>query len=139
MIRTFVDLFSAMKRTAMVALGVLVMGGCAGVVLGAAGGAATYAVVTGTLTKTVTAEVNDVYSATTAAMKTLEFSVEATRKDGVFAEVEAKNAKEEAVKVKIEVKDEGTRISIRVGTFGNEAVSRRILAEIEKGLPKAPA
>ena len=132
---------SVFFRFVQPALGALLcahlMSGCVAVAVGAAGGAATYAVVTGTLSKVVDADVIQVYDATTAAMKKLEFPIQESTKDGVYAKVLAQNAQGDSVRVVVETTKQGTQIKIRVGNFGNEAVSRKILSEIEKGLAKS--
>ena len=111
--------------------------GCAAVAAGAgaAGGAAGYAWYKGELKHTVTSGLNPTYDATEAALERLEFPITHRKKDGVYAEVEARTVRNQQVRVKLEESlERKTTVTIRIGTFGDEDLSRRVLAEIEQGL-----
>jgi hypothetical protein len=112
--------------------------GCAALVVGTAVGAAGvagYAYVKGELKGTEAASLDKTWAATQAAMKDLEFVVVNQRKDAVQAELEARTAKSTKVTVDLKsLSDTTTEVRIRVGTFGDKAVSLTILEKIKSKL-----
>lgn len=100
---------------------------------GAAGGAGTYAYVNGEVTAVVSASMDHAWGATLAAMKELEFPILSQAKDSLQGQLTAHNASGKKVTIKVKkVSDQATEIHIRVGTFGDEALSHVILGKIQK-------
>lgn len=101
----------------------------------AAAGAGTVAYIKGELKATEEASLNKTWGATVAAIDELQFLVVNKIKDDVSAELESKTADNKTVKIQLKrVTDNLTDISIRVGTFGDESLSRYILSKIEAKL-----
>jgi hypothetical protein len=79
--------------------------------------------------------VEQVGHAATAAVTNLRFNTIVSRVDVVSAEVNAETAQGTDIDILIDkISDRITRVSIRVGAFGDEAVSRLILDEIQRNL-----
>jgi hypothetical protein len=111
--------------------------GCALFVVGAAAGAgvAGYAYVNGEEKTTESASLNRTWNATLEAMKDLEFPVTSQTKDALEANLTARNASNANISIKLKnLSNTSTEIRIRVGTFGDEALSRTILNEINSRL-----
>ena len=110
-------------------------GGCAVLVVGgaaAAVGVGTYAYINGELEGTEAASLDQAYTASLAAMKDLEFPITNKSKDALQAEVLARNSADKKILIKLKkVSDGATEIRIRVGTFGDESLSRLILDKIK--------
>jgi hypothetical protein len=103
--------------------------------VGAAAGIGTYAYVKGNLKGTVDASLDDTFDATTKAVKNLELVEKDSRKDAFEAAVTARSADDKDVTINLKKTGERTtRVEIRVGVFGDEARSRQIMDEIQKGL-----
>jgi predicted small secreted protein len=101
----------------------------------AAAGAGTVAYIKGELKATEDASLNKTWSATVAAIDDLQFLVTNKLKDDVSAELDAKTADNKTVKIQLKrVTGSLTDISIRIGTFGDESLSRYILSKIEARL-----
>jgi hypothetical protein len=126
----------ALKMGALAVL--LALGaGCAAVVVGGAvaAGAGGYAYVKGEVKATESASLDKAWNATLAAMKDLQYPVTARAKDALSAEVTARNASDKKITVRLtKLFEETTEIRIRVGTFGDEPLSRVILDKIKKRL-----
>lgn len=122
----------------LLAVSPLILTGCltaAAVGGAAAAGAGTVAYIKGELKATEEASLNKTWAATVAAVDELEFLVINKIKDAVSAELEAKTADNKTVKIELKrVSDNLTDISIRIGTFGDETLSRYILSKIEARL-----
>jgi hypothetical protein len=114
----------------------LATAGCVGaLVAGAAAGAGGYAYVKGELKATESAPLDRMWNATLAAMKDLEFPVTSQRKDALEAELTARNASDKKVAIKLKkVSEAATEVHIRVGTLGDEALSRVIMEKIKARL-----
>ena len=116
---------------ALLALG----GGCAAVVVGGAvvaAGVGTYAYVNGEMKGTETVSLDRAWNASQAAMKDLEFPITDKSKDALQAELTARTSADKKILIKLKrVSDGATEIGIRVGTFGDEAMSRLILDKIK--------
>jgi hypothetical protein len=111
--------------------------GCALFVVGAAAGAgaAGYAYVAGELKVTESATLNRTYDATLKAMKDLEYPVISKVKDALTAHVVARNASDKKIDINLKkLSDNATEVRIRVGTFGDENLSRTILEKIRARL-----
>lgn len=101
----------------------------------AVAGAGTVAYIKGELKATEEATLNKAWDATVGAVDELEFIVINKIKDEVSAELEAKTADNKTVKIHLKrVTENLTDITIRIGTFGDETLSRYILSKIEARL-----
>ncbi|MBN1403515.1 MAG: DUF3568 family protein [Opitutales bacterium] len=106
--------------------------GC--VVLAAAAAAGgTVAYVQGSLNSTLPSPIEDVQKAVKRALRNdLKFSLISAKEDAVSAEYNARTARDEKIVVILEkVSDGVTKISIRVGYFGDESLSNQILDSIK--------
>lgn len=116
-------------------MSVLMSSGCAAVLLGgaAAGTAGTVLYVKGELHSTEDVSLDRAWDATQAAIKDMGFIVTTEDKDAVSATLVALTADSKKIKIILNRKtDKLTEISIRVGTFGDESMSRLILERIRK-------
>jgi hypothetical protein len=131
---------NVLKRVVLVLAASVVLcatAGCALFVVGAAAGAgaAGYAYVEGILKSTEQASLNRVWSASLGAMKDLEFPITKQVKDALTGNITARNARDKKIDIQLKkISDDTTEISIRVGTFGDENLSRVILDKIKKRL-----
>ena len=131
-----------MKKTelllmAWLALLVTLTNGCALFVVGAAAGAgaAGYAWVDGEVKTTEASSLNQTWDASLAAMKDLEFTVTDKSKDALSGYVTAQTADNKTIKISLKyISNTSTEIRIRVGTFGDESLSRIILGKINSHL-----
>ncbi len=112
--------------------------GCALFVVGAAAGVAGaggYAYYKGEVKATEPTSLDRVWNATRAAMKDLEFPVTSQGKDALEGDLTARNASGKKIEIEMtKISDSATELRIRVGTFGDEALSRTILAKINSHL-----
>src|SRR5262245_32024344 len=111
--------------------------GCLLFVAGAAAGAgaAGYAYANGVLKATEPAPLDRVWSASVDAMKDLEYSITKQAKDALTGNLTARNASDKKIEIQMKkLSENSTEISIRVGTFGDENLSRVILDKIKKRL-----
>ena len=102
---------------------------------GAAAGAGTVAYIKGELKATEAYNVPTVWKATVMAVDELKLVVTDKYSDATAGKLEAMTADNK--KVRISLKRQGdniTEITIRVGTFGDEELSRFILSKIQKNL-----
>jgi hypothetical protein len=107
------------------------VGGAAGV----AAGAGTVAYIKGELKATEAYNVLTVWKATVQAVDQMHLVVTDKYSDATAGKLEAMTADNK--KVRISLKRQGdkiTEITIRVGTFGDEELSRFILSKIKKNL-----
>ena len=115
----------------VLAAAALMLQGCVAAVVGAGAGAGTYAYVRGEYRATYPYPLGKTYTATLAALKDLQMPVVSSFKDLTDGTIESK--KGDGSDVKILLKTEGelvTSIRVRVGIFGNEAVSKLIVDKI---------
>lgn len=112
--------------------GLLLAGGCAHVREATSDAVAW---VRGALQTTVDYSIEDTVAATSKALKKLQFAEIASRADALAGVVTAKTALGEKIEITLtSLTPAATRVDIRVGTFGDEAVSQRILTEIRTQL-----
>jgi hypothetical protein len=116
--------------------GLLVNSGCPAVFVGAAAGGAagagTIAYVGGELKSSEEVSLNRAWKATQMAMRDLEFSITDKGKDAFDAELRASGAGGKKIRVALKkISDTRTEIRIRVGTFGDESLSLKILERIK--------
>jgi hypothetical protein len=110
--------------------------GCFLVAVGAAGaaGAGTVAYVRGELDVTLGKTYEQVVNASNRALVQLEFARVSERKDAFSALLTARTAEDKKIEVKLTKEgDSLTKVTIRVGVFGDETMSRAILEKIEAG------
>ena len=100
-----------------------------------AGAAGTVAYVKGDLETIESKKLEVVHEATVKALKDLELSISQDTKDKMAATVIARDSQDKKVTVNLTaVTDESTEISIRFGTFGNEAKSTMVYNKIKENL-----
>ena len=118
----------------LTASGSILLGGCLLAAVGA-GAAGTVAYVKGDLEATEPSKLDVVYEATKKALKDLELSITSDTKDALSATVVARDAQDKRATVKLSaVTENSTRISIRFGTFGDEAKSTMVYSKIKENL-----
>lgn len=117
----------------MLGLSLVVNNGCPVVFVGGAAGAGTVAYMGGELKSTEEVSLSRAWKASQAAMADLEFTTKEKAKDAFDAELKADGAGGKKIKVTLKkISDSSTEIRIRVGTFGDEALSLQILERIKK-------
>jgi hypothetical protein len=118
----------------MLAGSALAYSGCVAVV--AAGAAGTgVAWFNGRMETTVNADIDDAYEASRSAIKDMEFASVSNKKSSLDAELVARTALDKRVEIVLKkVDDNVTKLSIRVGIFGDETVSMAILDKIKSNL-----
>jgi len=109
--------------------------GC--VVLAVGAGAGTTAYVMGKLEGVEAKDLQTVYAATEAAAKELELNVIEKSKDAMSAVVVMRDSQDKKITINLQTAGESsTKISIRVGFFGDERKSSLIYQEIHENLQK---
>ena len=112
-------------------------GGCALCLVGgaAAAGAGTVAYVSGELKETEDVAYDKVYDATLAAMNDMQYAVVDKSKAGITAKIFVRTAGDKKIQITLDKQSASvTEIHIRVGTFGDESLSRQILDKIKSHL-----
>jgi hypothetical protein len=108
--------------------------GCVAVVAAGAAGAGV-AWVRGALETNLETDLDRAYRASQEAVRELEFAPISERKSGVDAALVARTALDKRIEVIMKrVGDKSTHVSIRVGLFGDEALSLAILDRIKQNL-----
>jgi hypothetical protein len=108
--------------------------GCVAVLVGA-GVVGTVAYVGGELQVTESKNVDMVYQAALKAVDDLQLKDVMKNKKVIDAVITARNEENKKVTIKLSVEDINvTKISIRVGTFGDKLKSRQIYSQIKKYL-----
>lgn len=117
-------------------------GGCwalwlgSGVIVGAGAATATVAYVKGNLEANVNQHPVEVAKATGKAFKALEIKEISSKSTALDAEIIGRTAKDDKVRVMADLTEaNGSNLSIRIGIFGDEVMSRRIYEEIRKQFP----
>jgi len=119
-----------------------ICGGCwalwlgGGVAVGAGAGAAGVAYAEGSLSTHLDQPPPEVAKAVEKAFQALSISKVSTASSPLSAELAGRTATDDKVKVYAETEGTGSKLTIRVGFFGDEAQSLKILEEIKKGLPE---
>ena len=118
----------------LLACALLLQTGCVAVV--AAGAAGTgVAWHSGRMETTLNHELDAVYAAAQKAVDKLEFARVSEKKSGVDAELIARTARDKKVEITLKrVDGKITRLGIRVGVFGDEALSLTLLEQIKAQL-----
>ena len=120
------------------ALALLATSGCFLVAVGAAGaaGAGTVAYVRGELDANLGNQYDRVVSATDSAVGQLQLAKVRESKDAFSAEIIARNSLDKKIDITISRQaDNLTKLTIRIGIFGDEEESRAILDKIRTNLP----
>ena len=113
---------------------VIALSGCALFLIGAgvAIGAGTVAYAGGELKAADEVTMDRAWNATLKAMQDLEFKVTKSQKDALAAEIVARRADDRRIVVRLKKQtDQVTELRIRVGTFGDEGLSRLIYDKIK--------
>ncbi len=114
---------------------VLALGsGCAVLLIGGgvAAGAGGVAYVEGELQSSEAVAFDKAWDATLAAMKDMDYGVTDKQKDAASAKITARGAGDKKITINLDkVSVSVTKITIRVGTFGDETLSRQILDKIK--------
>jgi len=119
-------------------------GGCATPVIIATAGlgalqTGTEAFIRGELEAAVANPMEEVFAAAEAALKELEFPVSGSKLGKHNGYVRAKETQNRKISIDIEMKSPlVTKLNIRVGLFGDSAVSRLILSHIQEKLGPTP-
>jgi hypothetical protein len=109
--------------------------GCAVVVAGGAG-AGTVAYLRGDLRATMDASMDQAAKAVTAGIAKLRLNMISEESDATGGKFIARTAKDEKISITLTRESATlTRISVRVGLFGDEALSRHIYEAISQSLP----
>lgn len=115
------------------ALAAVFQSGCVAAAVGAGAGAVAY--IRGDLEATFDASLNATVKASDRAINQLEFAKVSEKKDALSANLIARTAQDKKVEIDlIKVGDKVTTVKIRVGVFGDEAVSMAILEKIKQSL-----
>ena len=129
----------ALRVTGLVVVMGIVLCTQSGCLVAAAGAAAgTVAYVKGDTDAIVDGNVEQTFAAAKAAMDELKMPLLASYSSGQEAHVEARHGTDNKVTVNITGQTEkASKVSIRVGTFGNDSVSLQVLEKIKANLSKA--
>ena len=112
----------------------VMLSGCVLAAVGA-GAAGTVAYVKGDLEVIEAKDLDTVYDATKKALEDLELSVIQDTKDKIGATVVSRDSQDKKVTIRLTaVTDKSTEISVRFGTFGNEAKSAMVYNKIKENL-----
>ena len=112
-------------------------GAVTGTAVGAAvgAGAGTIAYVKGDMESVQPYNLDTVYQATLDAMNGLDLPVLSKTKDALTAEIVARDAQDKKVTIKLKAAtEETTKLSIRIGTFGDKTKSQLIYDKIRENL-----
>lgn len=131
--KTSISVLRLTSLLALIALGCL-QSGCLLVAAGAAG-AGTVAYIRGELEANVDGRFDAVASAANEAIGDLKFAKINDSKDALTAIVVARTADDKRIEIKVtKVTDAVSKVTIRVGIFGDETISRTILDRIKSNL-----
>lgn len=115
--------------------GLLTLTGCVALLVGGAAAAGGVFYVKGELKADVDASVEQTAQAVEVALEELELTRLISESDSLTGHFKAEDARDRTVDIKLRYKtDEVTNVRIRIGTFGDEALSRKILDEIKANL-----
>jgi L-fucose isomerase-like protein len=115
-------------------LAAVAMSGCLAAAIGA-GAVGTVAYIKGDLEVVEVKNIDTVYEATKKALKQLRYSITKESKDLISGVITARDAQDKKVTIKLNSTAEGvTKLSIRVGLFGNETKSTLIYQKIHDNL-----
>ena len=132
--RTSSPLLTLNRLVAVVALLVApLLGGC--IVVAAGAGAGAVAWVRGELTSSVPHDLDQTFAATQRALAAMDLAKISDHKTGLDAQLVSRTALDKRVEIKLErVSDKLTKVRIRVGVIGDEALSLAILDKVKAEL-----
>jgi len=117
----------------LVCLSAVFMQGCAVALVGA--GAGTVAYLKGSLEAVVDEEIGDVFDATVKALKELKIPTTKTQEDALAAIVVGRTVEDKKITIKLKATENNmTKLSIKIGMFGDRAQSQLIYDKIKKRL-----
>lgn len=112
----------------------LATSGCVAVAVGGAA-AGTVAWIRGALEVAVDAPIEKVGNAATATMTEMKFSLISSKVDVVSGVIVARTAQDVKVEILLKkITEKSTKVSIRVGVFGDQALSQQIYDALRKNL-----
>jgi len=127
------------KRIFLIVLliGIAIFGqGCVAAAVGV-GAAGTIAYVRGDLEAVESHSLDEVYEAAIEALDELELNIISRSKDALTATINARDAQDKKVTIILKkTAEQTTKVSIRIGTFGDETKSRLIYQKINYNLLK---
>ena len=127
------QLFLRITAGFALALAVALQPGCVVAAVGAGAGAVAY--IRGELQATLDSSLNATNRATVRAISQLEFAKVSENKDALTSTITARTAQDKKVVITLtKVSDTVTKVRIRVGVFGDEAISMAILDKIKAAL-----
>jgi hypothetical protein len=107
--------------------------GCLVAAAGAGAGAVAY--VRGDLQATLDADLDHCVHAANRAVEQLEFAKVSEAKDALQGIIVARNAADKKIKIELNrAGDHQTKVSIRIGVFGDETISMAILDKLKAAL-----
>lgn len=125
----------AVSTAALALVTMLVTSGCLAVAAGAGAGAAAVAYVRGELQTTVSEDYDATVKATHRAIDQLGFVKVSEKKDALIAILTVRNAADKKIEIRLDRSARNlTQVRIRVGVFGDEALSMAILDKIKANL-----
>ncbi len=130
----------AKNSLSIMLLGILLFSssGCVALLVGGGAGAGTVAYINGELKSTEEASIDRTWEAAQEAVKDLEFVITSKEKENTSsAKLIARDAGDKKIEIELKkVSEHLTRVTIRVGVFGDEPLSRLILERLKKSLGK---
>lgn len=103
--------------------------------VGAGAGGGTVAYLDGSMGAHLDHPFESVFDASLKAMEDLKYTTTSQTADARNAEIIARNAKDDKIKIEIEyVSEKSSKVEIRVGVFGDQELSMQILDQIKKNL-----
>ena len=124
----------SLVASALLLTALAVTSGCVAVVAGAGAGAAV-AYVRGDLDTTLDASFAKSVRAVEKTIAQLKYAKISDHQDALQATLIARNAADQKIELYLEkLTDDATKLKIRVGTFGEEALQNEILAKIKSNL-----
>jgi len=131
-------MFKRWKQTVLLVALAIQISGCAEAVLvgvGAAGGAGAVVWIKGKMEENLNMPFSKVHTATLAALKDLELPIKKEQKRGLKARIESQFPDEKYVWVSIRaVTESSSKITVRVGVFGDKSRSQKIFEAIHQRL-----
>jgi hypothetical protein len=113
--------------------GAVLINGCAVALVGA--GAGTVAYIKGSLEAVLEDDVDAVYEASIKALDQLEIAPSEKQKDALAARIVATNAQYRKITIKLKAAENDlTKISIKIGFFGDRSQSQAIYDKIKENL-----
>jgi hypothetical protein len=120
--------------SALLAALALTVSGCVVAAVGA-GAAAGVGYIRGDLEATLENDVEEVYEASLQALGQLKLAVVSKQQDALGAKIVSRNIEDKKIQINLKQNEGGiTKLTIRIGIFGDEAQSRLIYDKIRDNL-----